>query len=145
GRAHDDRDPDGEHLRGGEKTGMRTCTVGGVRIGRGQPVRLMGAINGSPESFYRGSYASPATVRAIAEKQVDAGASILDIGARSTAPGSPPLTDADEAARMDALLTELDGGGFVVSVDTTRLAVLEVALAHEVHMLNDIGGLADPA
>ena len=124
---------------------MRACTVGGVRVGGGQPVRLMGTINGSPESFYRGSYASPATVRAVAERQVDAGASILDIGARSTAPGSPPLTDADEAARMDALLTELDGGGFVVSVDTTRLAVLEVALAHEVHMLNDIGGLADPA
>ena len=45
---------------------------------------------------------------------------------------------------MDALLAELDGAGFVVSVDTSRAAVLEVCLGHDVHMLNDIGGLADP-
>jgi dihydropteroate synthase len=105
----------------------------------------MGVINGSPESFYGRSYVPPASVRPVAERQVDAGAEILDVGARSTAPGSPSITTAEEAARMDALLAELDGAGFVVSVDTSRPEVLEVCLGHDIHMLNDIGGLADPS
>lgn len=124
---------------------MRTCTISGVRVGPGEPARLMGVINGSPESFYPGSYSPPSSVRGVAEEQVKAGAAILDLGARSTAPGSPPITAAEEAARMDALLTELDGTGFVISVDTSHLAVLETCLAHDIHMLNDIGGLVDPA
>jgi dihydropteroate synthase len=124
---------------------MLTWTVGGVRIGPGEPVRLMGVINGSPESFYPGSYSGPATVRRVAEAQLEAGAAILDIGARSTAPGSPPIPESEEAARMDALLAELDGAGFVVSVDTSRPSVLETCLQYDIHMLNDIGGLADPA
>jgi dihydropteroate synthase len=123
---------------------MLTCTIGGIRIGPGEPARLMGVINGSPESFYPGSYVHPASVRRVAELQMEAGAAILDIGARSTAPGSPPITVAEEVARMDALLTELDGAGFVISVDTSRPTVLETCLEHDVHMLNDIGGLADP-
>jgi dihydropteroate synthase len=123
---------------------MRTCTIGGVRIGPGEPVRVMGVINGSPESFYTGSYSPPASVRRVAEHQVESGAVILDLGARSTAPGSPPISATEEAARMDALLSELDGAGFVVSVDTSRPAVLEVCLGHDIHMLNDIGGLSDP-
>ena len=124
---------------------MRTFTIGGVRVGPGEQPRLMGVINGSPESFYPGSYSPPSSVRQVAEEQVKAGAAILDLGARSTAPGSPPITAAEEAVRMDILLAELDGGGFVVSVDTSRPAVLEACLAHDIHMLNDIGGLADPA
>lgn len=124
---------------------MQACTIGGVPIGRGEPARLLGVINGSPESFYSGSYSSPATVRREAERQIRAGAAILDIGARSTAPGSPSITVAEEAARMDALLSELDGAGFVVSVDTQYPAVLETCLEHDIHMLNDIGGLANGA
>lgn len=123
---------------------MRTCTIGGVRIGAKEPPRLVGVINGSPESFFSGSYSPPGSVRRVAERQVDAGAAILDVGARSTAPGSHPVTAEEEAARMDALLSELDGGGFAISVDTARPAVLETALRHDVHMLNDIGGLSDP-
>jgi dihydropteroate synthase len=124
---------------------MVTCTIGGIRIGPGEPARLMGVINGSPESFFSGSYTPPALVRRVAEFQVEAGAAILDVGARSTAPGSLPISAAEEADRMETLLAELDGSGFVVSVDTTRPAVLETCLGHDVHMLNDIGGLADPA
>jgi dihydropteroate synthase len=105
----------------------------------------MGVINGSPESFYSRSYSSPASVREDAERQVGAGAEILDIGARSTAPGSPSITVSEEAARMDALLSELDGAGFMLSVDTQYPAVLETCLEHDIHMLNYIGGLGDRA
>ena len=124
---------------------MRTFTVGTARIGAGEPVCLMGVINCSPESFYAGSYVPPAAVRRVAERMVEAGAGILDVGACSTAPGSPPITLAEEAARMDGLLSELDGTGYPVSVDTMHPSVLETCLSHDVQMLNDIGGLVDPA
>ena len=46
---------------------------------------------------------------------------------------------------MDALLTGSMAPGSAISVDTSHLAVLETCLAHDIHMLNDIGGLVDPA
>ena len=124
---------------------MRACTVGGVRIGPGAPPRLMAVLNGSPESFFSASFLSPDAVRRAADRDIDAGAAILDVGARSTAPGSPPVSVRDEAARMDALLTELDGSGYVISVDTMHPEVLETCLRHDIHMLNDIGGFRNQA
>ncbi len=123
---------------------MRICTVGDVRVGPGEPPRLMAVLNGSPESFYRGSFFSPDRVREAADRFIDEGAAILDLGARSTAPESPPIPVREEAARMDALLAELDGSGYVVSVDTMHAEVLETCLRHDIHMLNDINGFRDP-
>jgi dihydropteroate synthase len=122
---------------------MRTCTIGRLAIGADRHPLLMAVLNGSPESFYSGSFVSPATVRRSAEENVDAGAAILDIGARSTAPATRPITVTEECTRMDALLTELDGSGFTVSVDTMHPEVLERCINHDIHMLNDIGGLAN--
>ena len=122
---------------------QRDCTVNRLRIGGGAPVRLMGVINCSPESFYRGSYIPAGGVRDRAVAMLDAGADMIDLGARSTAPGSPPLTAAEEAARVDAALSELDGTGITLSVDTRYAEVLEVCLRHDIHAVNDISGLAD--
>lgn len=119
------------------------CTVNHQRIGGGAPVRLMGVINCSPESFYRGSYTPAGGVHDRAVAMVEAGADMIDLGARSTAPGSPPLTAAEEAARVDAALAELDGTGITLSVDTRYPEVLEVCLRHDVHAANDIAGLSD--
>ncbi len=119
------------------------CTVNHQRIGGGAPVRLMGVINCSPESFYRGSYTPAGRVRDRAFAMLDMGADMIDLGARSTAPGSPPLTAAEEAARVDAALSELDGTGITLSVDTRYAEVLEICLRHDVHAANDISGLID--
>ncbi|MDK2990329.1 MAG: dihydropteroate synthase [Methanoculleus sp.] len=119
------------------------CTVNRLRIGGGSPVRLMGVINCSPESFYRGSYTPVGRIYDRALAMLDSGADMIDLGARSTAPGSPAITVAEEAARMDAALSELDGTGITVSVDTRHPEVLEVCLRHDVHAVNDISGLAD--
>ena len=119
--------------------------MNGIRIGKGCPVRLMGVISCSPESFYPGSYVLPGAVRARAEEMVAFGADMIDVGARSTAPRSPPLAPHDEMDRLHLALSELDGSGITVSVDTTRPAVLEHCLSHDIHAANDISGLADPA
>lgn len=105
----------------------------------------MGVLNGSPESFYTRSFFSPDLVREAADRNIDAGAAILDLGARSTAPERAPIPVCEEAARMHALLAELDGTGYVISVDTMHTDVLETCLRHDIHMLNDINGFGDPA
>jgi dihydropteroate synthase len=56
-------------------------------VGDTQPVRVMGVINVSPESFYKGSVRT--SVESIIETaifMVKSGAEILDIGGMSSAP-----------------------------------------------------------
>ncbi len=124
---------------------MYRCVVKGIPIGQGFPVRLMGVINCSPESFFHGSYVMPGSILKRADEMVSLGAEVIDIGARSTAPGSPPISVATEAQRLSSALDELDGTGIPVSVDTMHCAVLESALSHDIHAANDISGFADPA
>jgi dihydropteroate synthase len=119
------------------------CTINRLRVGGDAPVRLMGVINCSPESFYRGSYTPTGRIYDRAMAMLEAGADMIDLGARSTAPGTLPITVGEEAARVDAALSELDGTGLTLSVDTRHPEVLEVCLRHDVHAVNDISGLAD--
>ena len=60
--------------------------LAGVSVGDGLPVAVMGVINVSPESFHAGSVHREADVLATALAMVEAGASLIDVGARSTAP-----------------------------------------------------------
>jgi dihydropteroate synthase len=121
---------------------MRHCVVNGLSIGGDTPVRLMGVINCSPESFYTDSFVPVDSVHKQAVGMVEAGASIIDIGARSTAPNAQQISGKAEAERIDAALAEMDGSGITVSVDTMSPGVLKVCLQHEIHMINDIAGLS---
>ena len=123
---------------------MPSCLIGRLQVGGGAPVRLMGVINCSPESFYAGSYVPPGDVREQALAMTRDGADIIDIGARATGPGAPPLPPSGEMARIEEALSALDGSGIPVSVDTTVPEVLEACLRHDVAAVNDIRGLADP-
>lgn len=123
---------------------MSRCLITGLAIGDGAPVRLMGVINCSPESFFLGSFTPAEAVYARACAMTDEGAEMIDLGARSTAPGAPPLSTRDEAARMDRALSELDGSGIRISVDTVHPSVLETCLRHEIAAVNDISGLSTP-
>ncbi len=122
---------------------MFNCTVNGINIGPKYPVRLAGVINCSHESFFSGSYVPSGNVRERSYQMTDLGADIIDIGARSTAPGKPPVSEVTEKRRMEMALSELDGSGITVSVDTAIPSVLEACLKHDIHLVNDIGGLTD--
>lgn len=104
---------------------------------------LMGIINISPESFFSGSYVPDEQIRIKAQVMVDQGADIIDIGGRSTAPGSRIISIAEEKERLTSALKTLDGSGITVSVDTMHAEVLQAALNHDVHVVNDISGLAN--
>ena len=124
---------------------MRQCVVNKLVIGGNAPVRLMGVINCSPESFYSDSYIPADTVRVKAVEMMEQGADFIDIGARSTAPNVQAISVSEEALRMEAALAQMDGSGIPVSVDTMHPGVLEVCLRHDIHAVNDISGLSSPA
>ncbi|MCX6684342.1 MAG: dihydropteroate synthase [Methanoregula sp.] len=123
---------------------MRHCVVNNIVIGGASPVRLMGVINCSPESFYANSYIPTGFVHKTAVGMVEQGADLIDIGARSTAPNTQAISGSTEAERIDAALKELDGSGITVSVDTMNPWVLDICLKHEIHAINDISGLSSP-
>lgn len=122
---------------------MRSFHIKGIHIGGPGPV-LMGILNLSPESFYSGSYVPFSSMKDTAEQMIKEGADILDIGARSTAPGSRPITVAEECQRVEECLSILDGTKYCISIDTMYPEVLNTALQYDISLLNDISGLVNP-
>lgn len=114
--------------------------IAGVKVGDSQKPRIMGIINFSVESFYTGSVARgmDGAVK-MARQMVDDGADFLDIGAMSTNPKAPPLSEAEEMARLFPILGQvLDEVDVPVSVDTQRPEIAEKVLDMGAHMINDV-------
>lgn len=126
----------------------RRADLGGVAVGDGLPVAVMGALNVSPESFYPGSVrvAGPELVEA-ALRMVEAGAALIDLGARSTAPYlDAEVSEAEETARLARAVEVLAPKIPVpISADTPRPGPARAALDAGARVLNDVSGLADPA
>jgi dihydropteroate synthase len=119
-----------------------------VEIGGHAPVAVMGVVNVSPESFHRGSvYRDDDAVLRAALEMVGAGAALIDVGARSTAPYlATAISEAEETDRLTRAVAALAGKLPVpVSADTPRPAVARAALEAGARVLNDVSGLAEPA
>ncbi len=124
------------------------ANLAGVEIGDGFPVRVMGAINVSPESFYGKSVAHDRDdLQRLAAHMVEEGADLLDIGAMSTAPyGSGAISEEEEAARMAAAVRAVREVVRVpISADTQRSRVAAVALEAGATIINDVSGLRHDA
>ncbi len=119
--------------------------IGRVAVGDGQPVRLMGVVNLSRESFYQGSVAGPEEALSLARAMQEQGAEIIDVGAVSTAPGSPAISQERERQRLFPALSDiLDSLDVTVSVDTQRPDIAADALARGAQCINDVSGLSHP-
>jgi dihydropteroate synthase len=106
----------------------------------------MGVINLSRESFYKGSVADPHEALALATAMQEQGADIIDLGAVSTAPGSPPIGESLERERLiPALKDILENLDITVSVDTQRSEIAADALSLGANCINDVSGLTDPS
>lgn len=118
--------------------------LGSVRIGDSQPVRIMGIINTSPESFYKKSVVTEkeAIARAVMEMEMD-GADIIDVGGMSTAPYLRTLVpERREIERVtNAISVIQEVSKLPISVDTCRSRVAKAAFEQGVEILNDITGL----
>ena len=118
-----------------------------VEIGGRAPVAVMGVINVSPESFHPGSVFAADRILRVALEMVDAGAVLVDVGARSTAPYLvTEISEAEESDRLARAVERLaDKLPVPVSADTARPAVARAALEAGARVLNDVSGLADLA
>lgn len=124
------------------------ATLGGVVVGAGAPVVVMGALNVSPESFYRGSiHLAADDLWRAASAMVEAGATLIDVGARSTAPYLPNAVDVDEERERLARAVEVLAAKLPValSVDTPHAGPAHAALEAGARVINDVSGLADAA
>ena len=104
---------------------------------------VMGILNVTPDSFYASSRVEGDALLARAKDMLSAGAAILDLGACSTRPGSEPVSEKEELARLHAALDILDKElpQAVISVDTFRAAVVrECVKEHNVSIINDVSG-----
>ena len=106
---------------------------------------LMGIVNLTDDSFSGDGLAGDtAAAVARAQRQIDAGADLLDLGAESSRPGALPVTPDDELHRLLPVLDGLAGCGVPISVDTYKPEVMRAALRHGASMINDIYGLRMP-
>ncbi|GAB4524083.1 MAG: dihydropteroate synthase [Haliangiales bacterium] len=112
-------------------------------------VYVAGVVNVTPDSFSDGGqHASPERAVAHAHALVAAGADLIDVGGESTRPGAAAVDAGRELERVVPVIEALAGPGGVavpISVDTTKAAVAQAALAAGAEIVNDIsGGAFDP-
>lgn len=126
--------------------------IHGLAIGDDHPVRIMGVLNVSSESFYKKSVVQPRDIHLKAHDMIDHGATMLDVGGRSTAPSAPPISKDEENERvnaaLNALLPKIENDAVLISVDTQFKDVADHALKtfehhgmEEQFILNDVSGL----
>ncbi|MCV0373193.1 MAG: dihydropteroate synthase [Nitrosarchaeum sp.] len=118
--------------------------LGGVPVGRNNPVRVMGILNTSPESFFKKSIKTSKRHISDAVKEMESnGADFVDIGGMSTAPYIlNMISERTESDRVqDAIKVVQNVSNIPISVDTCRASVAKMALENGVEIINDISGL----
>lgn len=117
----------------------------------GSRTHVMGIINVTPDSFSGdGLMSAPDTVKAAVEQAqrfIESGVDILDIGGESTRPGSAPVDQREEMERVLPVINALRDSrdDTLISIDTYKSQVAEAALSHGADWINDVWGLrADP-
>ena len=118
-------------------------TIAGLKVGDDQPVRIMGVINLSKESFYKNSVVSPVHVRDAALKMINEGADLIDVGARSTWPLAAKISKDEERSRLIPAVRALADIPVPVSVDTMFSDLAEEALLAGAKIINDVSGFTN--
>jgi len=121
--------------------------LGSRRLAVGPRPAIMGVVNVTPDSFSDGGRHFDRDA-AIAHgcRLAEEGADIIDIGGESTRPGSRPLSEEEELARVmpviEGLATRVRAA---VSIDTRHARVARRAVQAGASLINDVTGLqGDP-
>lgn len=125
--------------------GKTTVRLQGKLLDLSAPV-VMGILNLTPDSFFQPEIRDglPGTQQLLREagQMLNEGAAILDLGAYSSRPGAEHISEEEEMQRLlpavKAIAREFPQA--IISVDTFRAAVAEVAIAEGAQLINDISG-----
>jgi len=144
--------------------------LGSRSLELGKRTLIMGVLNVTPDSFSDGDqFFDPEKALDHAESLLEQGADIIDVGGESTRPGArvetgasrqtepaktsaaktkaPPVTAEEELKRIIPVIAQLKNKHpkAVVSVDTYKAEVAELAVEHGAEIINDPSGLTfDP-
>jgi dihydropteroate synthase len=104
--------------------------------------QIMGILNVTKDSFSDGGlYLNPENAKQQAQKMIEAGASIIDIGGESTRPGAVPVTIDDELNRVIPIIEYVSQLNVPISIDTNKPEVMQAAVAAGASMVNDVWAL----
>jgi len=106
----------------------------------------MGILNITPDSFSDGGkFIKPDLAIRHAISMVEMGADLIDIGGESTRPGAANVSEQQELDRVipvvEHLRTEVNA---VISIDTSKAAVMTEAAAAGAGLINDVRALQEP-
>ncbi len=119
----------------------------GETVLSGSPVpHVMGIVNVTPDSFFDGGkHNLPDAAFAHAQKLLDEGAKILDIGGESSRPCAQNVSASEEIERVVPLVKRLapllSRKDFLISIDTVKSEVAREAMKAGAHIINDISAL----
>jgi dihydropteroate synthase len=106
----------------------------------------MGILNVTPDSFSDGgTWLDPGRALEHALKMAEQGADIIDVGGESTRPGAGSVGLDEELQRVIPVIEAItQHSGLRVSIDTSKPAVMEAAVAAGAGMINDVYALQQP-
>lgn len=119
-----------------------TINCNGVLINLDEP-KVMGILNITPNSFFDGGkHQQLQSGLHQAERMLLDGATIIDIGAYSTHPSAPFVSEEEELKRMIPFVKEVVSNfpNAILSIDTFRAEVARQALEEGAHIINDVSG-----
>lgn len=107
---------------------------------------IMGIVNVTPDSFSDGgNYNSVEDAFKQAMRLIEEGAEILDIGGESTRPGAPDVALQEELQRVIPVIKRIrEASDCVISIDTSKAAVMEAAIESGADIINDVRALQEP-
>ncbi|HAU4905686.1 TPA: dihydropteroate synthase [Aeromonas hydrophila] len=107
---------------------------------------VMGILNVTPDSFSDGGHFNQlGRAMTHARQMVAEGATLIDIGGESTRPGAPDVSEQEELDRVipvvERMVAELE---VMISLDTSKAAVMREGCAVGAHLINDVRALLEP-
>ncbi|MBR0316970.1 MAG: dihydropteroate synthase [Synergistaceae bacterium] len=104
--------------------------------------KLMAIINLTPDSFFEPSRIKENEILERAEKFLNEGAEILDLGAESTRPGATRISEAEELERLLPALkiVRKNFPDAAISIDTYKSETAKIAFNEGADIINDVSG-----
>tara|TARA_R110002050_G_scaffold1281_3_gene9257 strand:+ start:79973 stop:80797 length:825 start_codon:yes stop_codon:yes gene_type:complete len=110
--------------------------------------KIMGILNMTPDSFFDGGkYKNLSSAIMQVEKMLVDGATFIDIGAYSSRPGAPHVSEEEELNRILPIINSLllEFPEIIIAIDTFRSKVAEECITNGAALINDISaGNLDP-
>ncbi|EDY85848.1 dihydropteroate synthase [gamma proteobacterium HTCC5015] len=106
---------------------------------------IMGILNLTPDSFSDGgAYTHIDSALAQAERLLDEGADIIDVGGESTRPGARAVSAEEELKRVIPVIKRLSKHfDCPISIDTSKAEVMRAAVDAGANMINDVRALQE--